>query len=212
MKNKILLFIIAFFTLIPSTNALMCDNSKKIYYQELAQNISVNYEYVEANDDVTFTIKFSNIPDGFTIYDFYNNVRYEYQGPELIIPAEKNKSYKFNVYTNNVSCYLENLYNHYVTIPSYNKYYKDELCKGIEDYKLCSKWLNVTISYDEWKEQIIKYRNSFNIEKEQDNVFKKTLFDKIVDFYVDYYIVILISLIVISCVGIYLYNRKHDLF
>lgn len=212
MKNKILLFIIAFFTLIPSTNALMCDNTTKIQYQELARNISINYEYVEANGDVTFTIKFSNIPEGFSIHDYRNGITYNYTGSELTIPATKNKSYSFNVYYPNTPCHMEVLYKHYITIPAYNKYYKDEICKGIEDYKLCSKWLNVVVSYDEWKNQIIEYKNSLNIKDEQQSMQEKTLFDKIIDFYVDYYIIILISLIVISCIGIYLYNRKHDLF
>ncbi len=196
-----------------NTKALMCNNDYKIKYSDMAKNIAVNYEYVEANDDVTFTIKFSNIPEGFTIYDFKNNLTYNYSGPELVVPASKNTSYVFNVYIPNDACHLEVLYKHYITIPSYNKYYKDELCRGIENYKLCNKWLNINMSYDEWKNDINKYIESLIVEEdpmEENDI--KGIFDYIIEFYLEYYYYILPGIIVLCFIGIYIYNKKHDLF
>lgn len=196
-----------------NTKALMCNNDYKIKYSDMAKNIAVNYEYVEANDDVTFTIKFSNIPEGFTIYDFKNDRTYKYNGPELIVSAEKNKKYTFNVYLPDDACHLEVLYKHYVTIPPYNKYYKDELCRGIEDYKLCSKWLNINMSYDEWKKDVNKYIESLIVEEETiEKKEIKGIFDYIIEFYLEYYYYILPGVVVLCFIGMYFYNKKHDLF
>ena len=40
----------------------------------------------------------------------------------------------------------------------------------------------------------------------------KGIFDYIIEFYLDYYYFILPGVIVICFVGIYIYNKKHDLF
>lgn len=213
MKNKLLIFLVSFFIFIPSSKALMCNNEDKVKYQEMAKNISVNYEYEEKEEDIVFSIKFTNIPEGFSIHDMNNEINYNYQNSELIIQdVNKNSSYKFGVYVDDIFCKYELLYAHYITIPAYNYYYKDEICIGIEDYKLCSKWLNINYSYDEWKEKVTNYKNSLNIEQDKIEDQKKSLIDMIIDFYTDYYIYILPSLIIICCLGIYLYNRKHDLF
>ena len=213
MKNKLLLLVVSFFIFAPSSKALMCGNEVKVKYQEMAKNISVNYEYTESDSDVAFSIKFTNIPENFIIYDINNEIDYNYQGSELTIPnVNKNTSYKFGIYINDISCEYELLYTHYITIPAYNKYYKDAICEGIEDYKLCNKWLNVTISYDEWKNKIIEYKNSLNKEEEIPEEKEKSWMEKIIEFYSNYYMFILPGIIIVSCSGIYLYNKKHDLF
>ena len=181
MYKKILLFIGLFILLPKSAKAVMCPNERMIKYQEQAKNISVNYEYEETNDDIIFNIKVSNVPMQFTVYDadafqnyFYkgdgDDFRYlDRDGVQSYVPVgseftihnvKKNKSYKFQVFINDVACAYRILYTHYITIPPYNKYYKDSLCKGIEDYKLCQKWVNLSgMSYDEWKKQVTNYIN-----------------------------------------------------
>lgn len=214
MKKNVLCVLISLFIFIPiSAKALMCSNENKVNYSNMAQNIAVNYEYVEANDDVTFKIKFSNIPEGFLIHSYYEGKDYPYSGSELVISANKGTSYTFNVYYPDSPCHLETLAKKYVNIPYYNKYYKDTLCSGIETYKLCDKWLNITYSYDEWSKQVNKYKDSLNIVEEpikKEEV--KGIFDYIIEFYLDYYYFILPGVIVICFVGIYIYNKKHDLF
>lgn len=212
--KKYLILLFSVIVLCPNNaKALLCDNELKVQYSEMAKNISVNYEYQESNDDISFNIKLSNIPEGFSINDYKNGMTYDYNGSELVIPAEKNKSYVFNIYYPNTPCHMEVLYKHYITIPAYNYYYKDEICSDIKDYKLCSKWLNVTISYDEWKNKVLEYKNTLNKDNEEEkeeNV--QGLFDIIIAFYVDYYMFILPGVILLSIGGIYLYNKKHDLF
>jgi len=212
---KKLLLVLILFVLYPiQSKALMCNNESKVKYSEMAKNISVNYEYQEVDNDVIFNIKITNIPETFIIEDVRNHKTYNYSSSELVIPnVSKNTSYKFNVLKDDQFCSWEIFYTHYINIPAYNYYYKDEVCKGIEDYKLCNKWLNINLSYDEWKNKVIEYKNSLN---QDDDIIRdekgKSILDIIIDFYLDWYYLILPSIIIISLASIYLYNRKHDLF
>lgn len=215
MKKSFIIILISLFSLLPSNiYALVCSNENKVGFQDKAKNISVNYEYQEIDNDVVFNIKITNIPENFILYDMKNHIEYRYQGPEISIPnLKKNTSYRYSVYVDDIACNHEMLYIHYITLPAYNSYYKDEVCRGIEDYKLCNKWLNVTISYDEWKKDVLEYKNTLNQDTEtEEEETNENIFDKIIDFYADYYIFILPTIIIASFIGMYFYNKKHDLF
>lgn len=213
--KKCLLCLICMLFLIPvTTKALMCSNEKKARFREQAKNISVNYEYTETEDDIIFNIKFTNVPSEFYIFNVENGDRNSTDNCEIVISnVEKNKSYKYWVYTTDSLCDEEVLYTHYITIPAYNKYYKDKLCTGIEDYKLCSKWLNTNMSYEEWQSKVNKYLKSLE-KKEEVIEEEKTegIFDQIIAFYGSYYYFILPGIIICAIIGMVLYNKKHDLF
>ena len=67
-------------------------------------------------------------------------------------------SYKFNIYGNTSSCKDEFVLTLYKTTPGYNSYSTDELCKGIEEFELCQKWRTAPITYDKFKELVLKYK------------------------------------------------------
>lgn len=234
---KKILLVIGLFILLPtSTKAVLCDYNKKIAYQKQAQNISVSYEYIETEDDAIFNIKFGNIPEQFIVYDATNYYNYFRQGDgrafgirndkegniapytpidsEFTIEnVEKNKSYTFQIFVNDSSCIYKIMYTHYITIPGYNKFYKDKLCEGIEEYKLCKKFVNINMSYDEWKNKVSKYIDSLKkdeIVEETEEI--KGVFDYLLDFYLEYYYFILPGIILIMMIGMVAYNKKHDLF
>ena len=215
MNRKIILVLIGVFFLLPSNaKALMCSNQDKLAFVEQAKNITVNYEYVEHDDDVDFTIKISNIPDKFIVYDAVNVVNHVNEGSEIVISnIRKNKTYKFGIYVDDFLCKGKLLYTHYIQIPAYNKYYKDELCKGLEDYKLCYKWLNTRMTYDEWKHEMLKYIDKLN-QKEENKIKEeeKELFEQLFIIITNYYFIIIPALILILILAKVIYNKKHDLF
>ena len=213
MKKHLFLMIVGLFLLPNSVNAVMCSSEEKVKLKEMARNIVADYEYVEENDDIKFTIKFRNIPEHFVIHDNLTGYEYVDQGSELSIPVEqRNKTYKFFVYDETIGCHLERLANIYVTIPGYNKYYKDDLCKGIEDSKLCYKWLNVTMSYDEWKTEVNKYIEKMNKKEQKKEVIEKSFLEDVFDFVSTYYLILIPSVIALLLLIRFLYNKKHDLF
>lgn len=215
MMRKYILAILLFMICPCYIKAAGCSNADKVKYQELAKNISYTYEYKEENGNVSFNIIFSNINENLYLYDQKEYKDYPRTDKEMIIPALEGKSYRFGVYTSDSvsGCDGFILYTIYVNTPYYNEYYQDSLCEGIEDYKFCNKWLNMDIDYDTFKENVLKYKNSLYKEEEvKKKEEKENLLYKVLDFYIDYYYIIL-PLIIIAClIGVKLYDKKHDLF
>jgi len=213
--RKYILTLVLFLFICPNI-ANACSNSDEVKYQELAKNISYSYDYIEENGNISFNVTFSNINENLYLYDYTNDVVHDRIGDEMTLTGfSQGNSYKFGVYTSDIAsgCVGNTMYIMYVNIPYYNPYYQDELCKGIEDYKFCNKWLNMNITYDTFKNNVLKYKESLTEEKKQnENQKVEGFFDKLVSFYVDYYYIILPLLIIISVVYIRIYNKKHDLF
>ena len=143
------------------------------------------------------------------------NEWYGYKNSELKISnLESNKNYRFDVYVeSDDGCDNLVMYTFNINLPYYNKYYTDSLCNGIEQYKLCQKWVNTQYTYEEWKRQVNKYRDSLkqDIQKEEE-VKNKSWLEKIVEFYGQTYYIILPLVILIGGITIYVYNKKRELF
>ncbi len=217
MKNygKIVVFIALFLFCPRSIKALLCENVDKVRYQDLAKNISYSYDAIEKNGNVKFTITFSNIPKNFAIKHVALNQWFGYKGNELKIEnLEPNKSYRFDIFVeegegcDNIVMYTIN-----ISLPFYNKYYKDPLCEGIESYKLCQKWVQTDYSYEEWKKQVNKYRDSKEetIVKEEEKK-NNSWIEKIIEVYGNIYYIVLPLIIGIGGIIIFIYNKKRDLF
>lgn len=215
-KYRKLFIILVLFVVCPkNVKALLCENVDKVRYQDLAKNISYSYDAVEKNGNVKFTVTFSNIPEHFAIKNVNRNEWYSYKNSELkIANLESNKNYRFDIYVeSDDGCDNISLYTFNISLPYYNKYYTDSLCKGIEQYKLCQKWINAQYTYEEWKIQVNKYRDSLEqsrIPTEDEN--QQSWMEKIIEFYGKTYYIILPLIIGIGGLIIFVYNRKKDLF
>lgn len=196
------------------SKAIICTNENKVRLQTLAQNINISYDYQEENGGITFRAILTNIHEDLIIEDVTNGVIYKEHGNELIISNLKSdKSYRFDIKTEKYFCHHEKLYTHYLNTPSYNPYYQDEVCHGVESYTLCNKWQKITTSYEVWKQKVEDQKNSQAKEepivKEET---KKGIFDYIIDIYIQYYYIILPLFILSGIVIIYRHNKKEDLF
>ena len=214
MGKKILLFI-AFFIGINSVNAAICDNHLKVQYQEQAKNISYSYNYIDSNN--AFDVVFNNVDDVFYFKNIDNEDTYDGANGEIKISNVKPGS-KIGVKVfpdDGTTCSAYNVYYIYVNLPYYNPYYQDNLCNGIEDYKYCKKFLNKSVTYEEFINNIQKYRDSLNneISKENDSD-TLSLFMNVVDFYLKSYFIILPIIIVINIITIIVikHKRKNELF
>ena len=209
------IFLCLLFIIFPlQARAILCTNDKKVKYQALASNITTSYTYQEVNGTITFQITLSNINSELIIKDVKNDKVYPYQGKELIIPnLKEGTSYRFDVYVEDMDCDDKIMYSHYVNTPSYNPYYQDEICRGMENYSICQKWSKVTVSYEEFKRKVeeLKKEPTKPIIKEEEEEFK-TIGDYLLEFYLSYYYIVLPIFIVGGIVIIIRYNKKNDLF
>lgn len=211
MRRYVTLFILLFMVSF-NVKAAVCNNNDKVRYQEMAKNITYSYEYNDANN--TFNLIFTNISEELYLENLETEERYNYQGPELrIVNLIPGNSYKYNVSTGNVDCLNEDLYTVYVTLPYYNSFYNNELCNGIENYKYCKKFINKSVTYEEFVKNVTDYKNSLanNLEENPENNVS-SIFKTMFNWFLKYYYIILPIVIVTLLLIIWIYNKKHDLF
>ena len=216
MKKKIILLILLL--IIPfKTNALVissCSTSILSELKTLASNVNLSYDYEIRNNQAYFKITINNLNNKFYIIDSLGN-KYTYSNSnngEVITKEFSNiEKIKFSIYSNVTDCMNDLLATKYVNLPTYNSYYGSEVCKGVENYKLCQKWYKQTLDYDSFIYEVNKYKNkSTKVENtEEEIVSTKGLFDTIFEFYIKYYYIILPILIVVSLTIMYIKNRKN---
>ena len=207
MRKSLLLVFLAF---LPTLVKADCSNEELIRLQRLTNNISTSYRYNE--DENTFTVTFSNISPELMLVDMDNNKDYYREG-ELNIYNVKSGNYTYYVYAYDNVCYENELGIKNINLPYFNKYYNNEECQEIKNYKYCSKWILNDISYDTWHSNVMKYKKSLEKEKEEKKQaeHKKTFLDVIkelfIDLYVSNYYIFLPITIVALCIIIYLRNK-----
>lgn len=217
MKKIGLLIICAILTMPLSVQA-QCSSAETVRLQKIAGNVNFKVDYTENYPTVKFHVTISNLHPDIKIFDTYTGNTYTY-GMDLNNPTEiavynyeDDRTVEYIFYSTYENCPEEIVFKNYVTFPSYNHYYKNELCEGIKGYKLCQKWEKNTLNYAEFTETMTEYKKTNqiqnNIEKNDDT---SKNYDKIIDFISKYYLIILIPIIVV-CSGLIVYLDKKDDF
>ena len=159
MKKGLIIFTFIFL-FVPSI-ASACTKAEINRLNTIAKNVDITYDYYyDENNNVRFTITLTNLHDNIKIYDVFNN-KYIFSNNTKEITMNNflpGVSYKFNIYGNTSSCKDEFVLTLYKTTPGYNSYSTDELCKGIEEFELCQKGRTAPITYDKFKELVLKYK------------------------------------------------------
>ena len=210
--KKVLLFLILLILPI-GAKGYYCDYEDYNIAQKKASNVSSFVDYEMVNDEAIFTITIYNIKEFQTIKDVKNNKSYTYNGKEYIkINVTNPGTYTFEVYSSENYCDDNYLNKIFVEIPTYNKYYKDELCSGIESYKYCQKWFSTKISYDQFKKAVLDYKKSINEDNKSNTDDYKSIYEYILEFYLNYWFIILPTIIVLGIVGIILKKKQENKF
>lgn len=213
-KYKYGLVIILSFLLCPITmKAAICSNSEMVYLQDLAKNILYSYDYVEEGNTAYFNIYFNNMSDGLYLENMDTNQIYNNSnnGEMVLGRVEQGKQYRFNVYSNNL-CKNVIIRSIYVNLPYYNPYYNDEICKGIENYKFCQKFVNKQFDYSEFEENVLRYKNQHKQDEINEDKNKNNIFDSILNIYLKSYYIVLPIIIVIAFFIKRRYEKKEELF
>lgn len=217
MKKIVLTLILLSFIPFIKVDALSCRNEEIARLKKLAANITTTYDYVENGSNVSFNITLLNLNKDLYLIDTTNNTVYNYTQDEITLHNYKDGlSVKYNVYPTNTNCREQLLYTIRINLPMYNIYYKDEVCKSVEDYSLCQKWSTQTLDYKTFVNKVSDYKDSLNKNNGNDNVIKEvdnsSLLHIIISLLVEYYYVILIVLIISSGITIIIKNKKDNIY
>jgi hypothetical protein len=188
--------------------------------QKIAGNINFSYDFEDkVNDgeinDIEFFITIANIHPDIYVNDTYKKANYYYVNSPIIRNGDyiSGLTITFKIYSNIDNCKNELIYNKYLNLPYYNRYYNDEACKGIEKYQLCQRWQKTGLSYSQFIKKIKDYKESLNVNPgpvgpdKPDNKFD---YELIYQFISKYYFIILVSIITVCLSAIVYLNKKNN--
>lgn len=211
-KNYMFLMFTIIMFVLPMVANAECSYSEKVRLQKLAGNVSFSYNYIETDSGVTFDVIVSNLTNELYMVDYSTGQTYYSNNEDFVIRGyDHGKSIRFDFYVKDKTCSETSIFSNYVTLPSYNYYYKKEICEGLEDYKLCQKWVKINMTYEQFKEEIKKYKNKNNITQDEQTLIDSFNWDIVVEFWAKYYIYILVGIIALCGVTMYIYDKKSEL-
>ncbi len=200
--------------LLPIKTLAKCTDSDRVKLHKLASNVTFSYEYVEKDNRVTFNIIVTNLTKDLILYEKSNNREYNQNGELTIKGYGKDDIAKFYIYAKDDTCISSPLISNIMNFPSYNPFYKDDICKQIPNYTYCKKWINNPYDYETFKKNAYKFieeNKKQKIEEEKQVEQVKSMFDYLGEFYVRFYYLILPTIIVICFAMMYKLNKKNKL-
>lgn len=217
--KKLLVFIICLFAF-PILSKADCN------YNELTSiigNINTSYEYKIVNNKPQFTITLSNLTNDLMIHDTITGKIYcntgkckdRITGSELKINTSYTGNYNFDFYKYECGYGYGTLGTKTVKLPTYNAYYKDELCKGLESYKQCQRWSGYSATRETFEKDIKNIKEEIakkNAVKEEKKVETKKWHEIFVQVLLDYWwlFVIILSIIIALCYFIIAQRKKKE--
>lgn len=196
-------FVLFCFLFLPFSVFADCSSSSLSRYKSLASHISNYYDYNGSSFDITL-YNVSNqlkVVDGSNVY--YSNSNF---GDIVLRNISPGSLVKLHVYPIDSSCSNYRAYTIYVNLPYFNKYYSDPVCSNSGN-ALCSKWINTNIyTHDQFVEAVKKSSKVPTTEVVDPGVADRRY--GFFDFLGDYYIYILLFIIVSGSLGIYYLDKK----
>ncbi len=199
-KLRILLFLL----IVPLSVSAACDSSSLSRYKSLAANINNYYEYNGSSFDVTFynvsnELKIVNKSNG---QEFFPNSNF---GDVVVNNLSSGDVGNFAVYPSTGECSAYRVFTFYINLPYYNSYSSDPICVN-NSSTLCSKWSNTSMySYEQFVNAVKKDKKEEIVTPPPEVESRRYGF---FDFLGDYYIYILLFIIISGSIGIYFLDKK----
>lgn len=225
MRRYLIYMIVAFILIItPKGVFAACDPRVLTDYRNLASNVKTSTNYQMVDGKPVFTVTISNMYSGMYIVDAtdperpkkYTSSSFD-GGTELNLTGYgENQRLTFKIYVQTDKCNNEILITKYVTLPNYNEFSEDPVCKGIEGFSLCQRWASTSISYETFLERVEEYKTRKTVQltshpEEQKETFK----DQVIQFVGKYYIylvagIVILILILAALKSIFVKKNEFD--
>ncbi len=174
-----------------------------------AHNINFDYELkYDEHNSYYYEVSFSNIKEGIEFY--YGGMAYKYleeKPTQILMPMfEGGTTLEMEVFVSyGYPCVGEKVGTKHLKLPKYNKYSELKECIEYEEFPLCGKHYEGDIpNLQYFTEKLEKYKASLNKEEPIEVVEKnKSIFEKIIAFYINNFIITLPITVIIFGSGVY---------
>ncbi len=229
MYKKIVLF---FFLIVLNPlliSAEDCNSTELSKLKAYANSTEIKYfhvdDYTPTEEDMNFgTVDIYNL-FYISINNLLNNFYVVLDDTGMILSYDKSlnvpnvaksgylvggREYKLSFYAHaNDSCNAKPLLTKTITLPSFNYYSLDPLCKGLEDYKLCNIWYAGDITRDEFVSKITNYKEGLKEDNINKDFSPKNTWDIFMDWLIQNYNTLLISIIIFGSIIIIIIKAKE---
>lgn len=198
------IFLVCLFVFPLVTNAATCNSKTMSNISSLANNVNIVYEVDTSKKTPVFTITLSNLTTDMIVFD--RNAAKTYKGfsntgSELSIKTNTSGSYSFIIYSKQCK---EQVATKSVSLPTYNVFYGDKLCDGLDTCDVCQKWYGSNKDRKAFEQGIQECKRKKNIvveEEEKPVPQDKAWYESLADIFLKFWWAIIILMIVV--IGIY---------
>ena len=213
-KVIVIIFIGIIFNIgMTSVEAEECPSEGVIFYKTLGDKVTFTPNVVYIDDtSFTFEMIISDLSEELSIYNETNeNYIDTYVLPISDLVGEDDESYTYIIYTNsNSGCPGLTVATRHIKFPNFNSNSLFNFCEGKVEYDICKTWYPYDVSANKARNIV----NSYDVSKASELDDKKTtLFNKFINFVLNYQYVLIGVLIVIIGVIIIITikHRKEDI-
>lgn len=214
--RKILFFIMCYFIFSSNVSAAICDDNHIKELKELAEQVDVNYEYIDHSDEInsggsgeyslnSYSIDVNLVSDELYVNDGNKDYFYEDSNNGMINFIANSGKFELNVLSK--KCKNIKLKNISLNLPKFNTYSYRSECKELEEYDLdvCDPWYQGQINDNYFYKIVNKYLTS-----EVDN---DSIWDKFINFIQKYQFAFIggILLLVLGIIGVLSYRKRSVL-
>ncbi len=189
---------------------MFCTSQEQSEVMAFAANVTFSYETIVNDNSASYVITVSNLTDDMILVDStgiktYSN--FKSSGSEIKIKTANTGQYSFDIWSKKCKTRITTKS---ISLPYFNAYYADPLCKGLEAYPICQKWSNYTATKEQFEKAVQELKKEINAPKDDDedaSEGKKAWYEEITTFFVKYWWALVLVLVLVGFIG-YLINRK----
>lgn len=183
-KIKYSIFTIMLFLMFIANTYAACTEEEKNQFKKVEENYTVKYEFDKVTKTYTIYFKTPN-PEKYR-FQIYSEKKLECTKIEdnmskcINFPPDE---YDIEIIGTTNTC-TEALKTINLKLPEYNKLSDDPLCKGIEEFVLCSPTYNKEIDYETFVSRVKTYKKTKEKKEPQENnvVEENTFFENILEY------------------------------
>ena len=201
---KYVIFALICMCVTPLITHAECDYQRLAELSRLASNVQLSYTYSEENG---FQITMTNLTNDLYATNIYGQ-RID-GGAERVFESVSG-SYNYDIYSNDSNCPGEFLLRKSINLPVRNSYsYYDE-CKQYPNFKYCQMWSNISVTHEQFMEELEQYKGNVEEMKDQLTTEKISIFDTLLEVLgANWFMFVFLGVVVLLTLIIFFVKKKH---